>query len=121
MPLNHPVTLIMGNDPVEARLMNVSRDGMFVKTDTPLPEHATVRVQFLEQGTEVPCMAEGAVVWRGDFGVGIDLTTANDAFVAFVDRLAIAAATSHTAKRALLESLLYAPEIEISAQQPARR
>jgi len=100
----------------DAQIMNLSLDGMFVKTPltssrtallliTNTQHNEELVLQFsLEKGSET-CIAAGRVAWRSDLGFGIDFTNVNEAFEIFVDRLIEADSLSYQDKVDLLSSI----------------
>jgi hypothetical protein len=71
---------------VEAEAMNLSRSGVFARTEQWLPTHASVEVDvFLPDGGP-PASTSGLVVHRQILGAGIQFVDASDAFRERIDR-----------------------------------
>jgi len=61
-----PVTIFMNKNETHARALNVSRGGMFVRTDLPLPMRSEWRVRFNLPETPGALSPTAMVVWRAD-------------------------------------------------------
>ena len=63
-----PVTIYMSKNEVRCRAVNISRGGMFVKTDLPLPTRSEWRVRFHLPETSDEITPTAMVVWRAGEG-----------------------------------------------------
>jgi uncharacterized protein (TIGR02266 family) len=61
-----PVTIFMNKNETRARALNVSRGGMFVRTELPLPTRSEWRVRFHLPETSGDLTPTAMVVWRAD-------------------------------------------------------
>jgi len=61
-----PVTIFMSKKESRARALNVSRGGMFLSTDLPLPTRSEWRVRFNLPETRDELTPTAMVVWRAD-------------------------------------------------------
>lgn len=59
-----PVTIYLSKNESEGKALNVSRGGMFVATDLPLPTRSEWRVRFHLPETETQLTPTAMVVWR---------------------------------------------------------
>jgi PilZ domain-containing protein len=100
----------------DAQIMNLSMDGMFVKTPLTSSRTALLLITNTQHNEELvlqfslgkesePCIAAGRVAWRSDLGFGIDFTNVNEAFEIFTDRLIEADSLSYQDKVDLLSSI----------------
>ena len=55
---------------VSNRVTNLSRGGLFIKSDTPLPIAAEVDLTLTLPGTDRPLRARGRVIWNYDIAKG---------------------------------------------------
>jgi|GEM_PF-5632769 len=110
--MNLAASVIVGDSEVEGSVMNLSEQGMFLRTEARTELGASARVTLVVGEERTLCTAEGTVVWRGDFGLGLDLASPSDAFIDFCRRLALVAESPRT-KKDMLDSLLYPPQIEL--------
>ena len=74
--LETPVTIFLDRSPARGQSLNVSRGGMFVRTDLALPPRSEWRVKFQLPETEASLEPTAMVVWRSDgrpMGPGLGL------------------------------------------------
>jgi uncharacterized protein (TIGR02266 family) len=64
VPVSTPVTIYLSKNESEGKALNVSRGGMFVATDLPLPTHSEWRVRFHLPETDAQLTPTAMVVWR---------------------------------------------------------
>ena len=55
----------------EGRIRNISRDGLFLETDVPLPANSFVEVEFTEPVRTSTCRIRGVVIHSKKHGVGL--------------------------------------------------
>jgi uncharacterized protein (TIGR02266 family) len=55
---------------VSNRVTNLSRGGLFIKSDNPLPVSAEVDLTLTLPGTDRPLRARGRVIWNYDIAKG---------------------------------------------------
>lgn len=67
---------------------NISKGGIFIETDSPLPTGSSLVVRFQDPASDSPLDVEGEVVWVNEFeaggdnpnpGMGIQWTNVDDA------------------------------------------
>jgi uncharacterized protein (TIGR02266 family) len=61
-----PVTIFLTQEESRARALNLSRGGMFVRTELPLPTHSEWRVRLTLPETTAALTPTAMVVWRAD-------------------------------------------------------
>lgn len=75
--VNAPVTIYLAEKAARARALNVSRGGMYVRTDLRLPTRSEWRVQFQLPELARSLAPTAMVVWHGDqtspFGLGLGM------------------------------------------------
>lgn len=108
---------------MDAQIMNVSTNGMFVKAPLTSSRFTRLLITNTQHGEELvlqfslkdkePCIASGKVAWRSDLGFGIDFTNVNEAFEIFTDQLIEADALSYQAKLDFLSSIQDTPVIQL--------
>jgi uncharacterized protein (TIGR02266 family) len=74
--------------------LNLSKGGLFLETDTPLPVGTSIRLRFQVQGGQNPIETEGAVIWvrektneDGPSGMGIAFLQLEARYGAFIDSI----------------------------------
>ncbi|HXK19821.1 MAG TPA: PilZ domain-containing protein [Polyangiaceae bacterium] len=84
---------------VKANVMNISKQGMFVRAGFASPLEslrlmaalqagAAVQLTLQQRGGLLPAEARGVVAWKSDLGVGITFSQVNPALEAFITALA---------------------------------
>jgi hypothetical protein len=85
--------------PVKATVMNISKQGMFLRAGLASPleslrlaaalqAQGTVRLTLLQRGGLPAAEARGTIAWKSDLGVGITFSEVSPALHAFIDALA---------------------------------
>src|SRR5688572_2637419 len=96
--------------------LNLSKGGLFLETDTPLPVGTGIRVKFQVIGSAQPIETDGAVIWvreqtdeEGPAGMGIAFVqlearygTVIDGIVSRFDGIAMLVASSVTTTRTVV-------------------
>lgn len=101
--------------PLKGTVANVSHRGLFLKASVNPVMHKPAHVTFILRPDHTLCEASGKVAWTAPHGIGVFFDEINDAFVDYVDQLVAASkSTNEAAKRALVERILDAIDIEIS-------
>jgi len=64
VPVSAPVTIYLAKSPGRGKALNVSRGGIFVRTELPLPTRSEWRVRFQLPEMPKPLTPTAMVVWR---------------------------------------------------------
>lgn len=111
VPVQIPVAVVHREDSEEAQVANLSDGGFFLRTKLKLTVGAKATLQFVIRPEHAVCVAKGTIVWRGDFGVGVEFDSTNAPFETHVRKLEIVASNPR-AKQAWVDSVLSA-DLEI--------
>lgn len=111
VPVQIPVAIVHKDESEEAQVANLSDGGFFLKTKLRLDVGSKATLQFVMRPDHAVCVAKGTIVWRGDFGVGVEFDSTNPAFETHVRKLEIVASNAR-AKQAWVDSVLSA-DVEI--------
>ncbi len=89
-------------------IVNLSQNGMLLKTRKPLPDRAQLKLRLLWPPSRT-CLARGEVVWQKAGSAGIALSQPNADYSELIHQLALA----DEAERRELVALLRVPVIQI--------